>query len=87
VPSPPMGIEFLPDGRLLVVDLVRRGLLRRERNDTMVTEADLGLCQIRPSRTALGTRRGSGRRCGGVARRRCSDSAGGAGRGRRSCPA
>ena len=41
VPSFPMCIDFLPDGRLLVVDSAHRRLLRRESDGTMVTHADL----------------------------------------------
>ncbi|MGA6206974.1 SMP-30/gluconolactonase/LRE family protein [Nocardia testacea] len=42
VPSFPMCIDFLPDGRLLIVDSARRRLLRREAEGTLVTHADLG---------------------------------------------
>ncbi|WP_063038895.1 SMP-30/gluconolactonase/LRE family protein [Nocardia grenadensis] len=42
VPSFPMCIDFLPDGRLLIVDSGRRRLLRREPGGTLVTHADLG---------------------------------------------
>jgi sugar lactone lactonase YvrE len=41
VPSFPMCIDFLPDGRLLVVDSARRRLLRREPDGTLVTLAEL----------------------------------------------
>jgi sugar lactone lactonase YvrE len=41
VPSFPMCIDFLPDGRLLVVDSAHRRLLRRERDGTLVTQAEL----------------------------------------------
>jgi sugar lactone lactonase YvrE len=41
VASFPMCIDFLPDGRLLVVDSARRRLLRREPDGSMVTHADL----------------------------------------------
>src|SRR6202142_3825959 len=41
VPSFPMCIDFLPDGRLLVVDSPRRRLLRREPDGSMVTHAEL----------------------------------------------
>ena len=41
VPSFPMCIDFLPDGRLLVVDSAQRRLLRREPDGSMVTHADL----------------------------------------------
>jgi len=42
VPSFPMCIDFLPDGRLLVVDSAQRRLLRREPDRSMVTHAALG---------------------------------------------
>ncbi|MQA83854.1 MAG: SMP-30/gluconolactonase/LRE family protein [Streptosporangiales bacterium] len=41
VPSFPMCIDFLPDGRLLVVDSAQRRLLRREPDGSMVTHAEL----------------------------------------------
>jgi sugar lactone lactonase YvrE len=41
VPSFPMCIDFLPDGRLLVVDSAQRRLLRREPDGTLVTHAEL----------------------------------------------
>src|ERR1700759_2996530 len=41
VPSFPMCIDFLPDGRLLVVDSAQCRLLRREPDGSMVTHADL----------------------------------------------
>ncbi|SDT71538.1 SMP-30/gluconolactonase/LRE family protein [Jiangella sp. DSM 45060] len=42
VESFPMCIDFLPDGRLLVVDSARRRLLRREPDGSLVAHADLG---------------------------------------------
>ncbi|MDP9219409.1 MAG: SMP-30/gluconolactonase/LRE family protein [Actinomycetota bacterium] len=42
VQSFPMCIDFLPDGRLLVVNAAGRTLLRREAGGTLVTHADLG---------------------------------------------
>jgi sugar lactone lactonase YvrE len=48
VPSFPMCIEFLPDGRLLVVDSVQRRLLRREPDGSMVTHADLAAISEKP---------------------------------------
>jgi sugar lactone lactonase YvrE len=48
VPSFPMCIDFLPDGRLLVVDSAQRRLLRREPDGTMVTHADLGPLSVKP---------------------------------------
>ena len=41
VQSFPMCIDFLPDGRLLVVSAADRALLRREADGTLVTHADL----------------------------------------------
>ena len=41
VPSFPMCIDFLPDGRLLVVDSAQRRLLRREPDGSLVTHAAL----------------------------------------------
>lgn len=48
VPSFPMCIDFLPDGRLLVVDSARRRLLRREPDGSMVTHADLSALSDKP---------------------------------------
>jgi sugar lactone lactonase YvrE len=48
VPSFPMCIDFLPDGRLLVVDSPRRQLLRREPDGSMVTHADLAPISDKP---------------------------------------
>jgi sugar lactone lactonase YvrE len=42
VRSFPMCIDFLPDGRLLVVSAADRVLLRREPDGTLVTHAELG---------------------------------------------
>jgi len=42
VQSFPMCIDFLPDGRLLVVSAADRVLLRREPDGTLVTHAELG---------------------------------------------
>lgn len=41
VESFPLCIDFLPDGRLLLVDSARRRLLRREPDGTLATHADL----------------------------------------------
>ena len=41
VRSFPMCIDFLPDGRLLVVDSAQRRLLRREPDGSLVQHADL----------------------------------------------
>lgn len=48
VPSFPMCIDFLPDGRLLVVDSAKRRLLRREHDGSMVTHADLAPISEKP---------------------------------------
>lgn len=41
VPNQPSGLGWLPDGRLLVVSMTDRRLLRREADGTLVTHADL----------------------------------------------
>src|SRR5258708_15826106 len=43
-----MCIDFLPDGRLLVVDSAQRRLLRREPDGSMVTHADLAPISEKP---------------------------------------
>lgn len=48
IPSFPMCIEFLPDGRLLVVDSVQRRLLRREPDGSLVPHADLSEVSDKP---------------------------------------
>jgi sugar lactone lactonase YvrE len=48
VPSFPMCIDFLPDGRLLIVDSARRRLLRREPGGSLVEHADLGAVTDKP---------------------------------------
>jgi sugar lactone lactonase YvrE len=42
VPEQPSGLGWLPDGRLLVVSMRDRRILRREADGTLVTHADLG---------------------------------------------
>jgi len=42
VPEQPAGLGWLPDGRLLIVSMRDRKLLRREADGTLVTHADLG---------------------------------------------
>jgi sugar lactone lactonase YvrE len=42
VPQQPSGIGWLPDGRLLVVSMRDRRVLRREDDGSLVTHADLG---------------------------------------------
>lgn len=41
VPEQPSGLGWLPDGRLLVVSMRDQRILRRERDGTLVTHADL----------------------------------------------
>ena len=48
VPSFPMCIDFLPDGRLLVVSSATRQILRREVNGSLVQHADLGPVSQKP---------------------------------------
>jgi sugar lactone lactonase YvrE len=44
VPGQPSGMDWLPDGRLLVTSMKDRLLLRREHDGTMVVHADLSQC-------------------------------------------
>ncbi|GIJ78312.1 Sugar lactone lactonase YvrE [Micromonospora phaseoli] len=48
VASFPMCIDFLPDGRLLVVDSAQRRLLRREPDGSLVQHADLAPVSEKP---------------------------------------
>lgn len=48
VPSFPMCIDFLPDGRLLIVDSAQRRLLRREADGSLVAHADLADVSAKP---------------------------------------
>lgn len=48
VASFPMCIDFLPDGRLLVVDSAQRRLLRRESDGSLVRHADLSGVSQKP---------------------------------------
>jgi len=48
VPSFPMCIDFLPDGRLLVVDSAQRRLLRHEPGGSLVQHADLSEVSGKP---------------------------------------
>ncbi|MEU8613864.1 SMP-30/gluconolactonase/LRE family protein [Actinoplanes sp. NPDC048791] len=41
VPGQPSGLGWLPDGRLLIVAMTERRVLRREHDGTLVTHADL----------------------------------------------
>jgi sugar lactone lactonase YvrE len=42
VPTQPSGLGWLPDGRMLVVSMIDRKVLRREADGTLVEHADLG---------------------------------------------
>jgi len=48
VASFPMCIDFLPDGRLLIVDSAQQRLLRREDDGSLVPHADLSLVSKKP---------------------------------------
>jgi sugar lactone lactonase YvrE len=48
VPSFPMCIDFLPDGRLLVVDSAHHRLLRQEPDGSLATHADLSALSTKP---------------------------------------
>ncbi len=48
VPSFPMCIDFLPDGRLLVVDSAHQRLLRREPDGSLAPHADLSQVSAKP---------------------------------------
>jgi sugar lactone lactonase YvrE len=48
IPGTPMGIDFLPDGRLLIVSMRDGKLLRREANGSLVTHADLSTLSRHP---------------------------------------
>ena len=48
VASFPMCIDFLPDGRLLIVDSARQRLLRREPDGSLVPHADLSTISKKP---------------------------------------
>ncbi|MGY0503060.1 SMP-30/gluconolactonase/LRE family protein [Nocardia sp. FBN12] len=48
VPSFPMCIDFLPDGRLVIVDSAARRLLRREPDGSLVAYADLSPVSDKP---------------------------------------
>src|SRR5271168_4880699 len=41
VPQQPSGVRFLPDGRLLIISMRDRKILRREHGGSLVTHADL----------------------------------------------
>jgi sugar lactone lactonase YvrE len=59
VPSFPMCIDFLPDGRLLVVDSAHQRLLRREPDGTLVTHADLAPVATTPWNEVVATATGA----------------------------
>src|SRR5690349_15579994 len=48
VESFPFSIDWLPDGRLLVVSATQRRLLRRESDGSMATHANLGQISEKP---------------------------------------
>ncbi|MFD6160551.1 SMP-30/gluconolactonase/LRE family protein [Nocardia sp. NPDC060256] len=48
IPSFPMCIDFLPDGRLLIVDSAQRRLVRLETDGSLVTHADLSVVSDKP---------------------------------------
>jgi sugar lactone lactonase YvrE len=59
VASFPMCIDFLPDGRLLVVDSAQRRLLRRELDGSLVPHADLSPVSQKPWNDIVADARGS----------------------------
>ena len=59
VPSIPMCIDFLPDGRLLVVDSAQRRLLRRESDGSLVQHADLSQVSHKPWNDIVADDRGN----------------------------
>src|ERR1017187_4780601 len=54
----PMCIDFLPGGRLLVVDSAQRRLLRREPDGSLVTHADLSGVSAKPWHEIVAADRG-----------------------------
>ncbi|WP_116949325.1 SMP-30/gluconolactonase/LRE family protein [Jiangella endophytica] len=58
VESFPMCIDFLPDGRLLVVDSAERRLLRREADGSLVPHADLSAFSEHPWNDIVVSERG-----------------------------
>jgi sugar lactone lactonase YvrE len=58
VASFPMCIDFLPDGRLLVVDSAQRRLLRREPDGSLVQHADLSVVSDKPWNDVVADDRG-----------------------------
>jgi sugar lactone lactonase YvrE len=59
VESFPMCIDFLPDGRLLIVDSARSRLLRREPDGSLVMHADLGPVSEKPWNDVVADERGN----------------------------
>ncbi|HVT70121.1 MAG TPA: SMP-30/gluconolactonase/LRE family protein [Trebonia sp.] len=59
VDSFPMCIDFLPDGRLLVVDSARRRLLRRQPDGSLVKQADLSGISDKPWNDIVADDRGN----------------------------
>ena len=59
VASFPMCIDFLPDGRLLIVDSPRRQLLRREPDGTLSQHADLSAVSDKPWNDIVADDRGN----------------------------
>jgi sugar lactone lactonase YvrE len=59
IASVPMGIDFLPDGRLLVVDSAQRRLLRRESDGSLVQHADLSPVSHKPWNDIVADDRGN----------------------------
>ena len=59
VESFPMCIDFLPDGRLLVVDSARNRLLRREPDGSLVQHADLSVISDKPWNDIVADERGN----------------------------
>ena len=59
VASFPMCIDFLPDGRLLVVDSARQRLLRREPDGSLVQHADLAPISDKPWNDIVADDRGN----------------------------
>jgi sugar lactone lactonase YvrE len=59
VPSFPMCIDFLPDGRLLVVDSAHQRLLRQEADGALVTHADLSALSTKPWNEVVADARGN----------------------------
>ena len=59
VASFPMCIDFLPDGRLLVVDSAQRRLLRRELDGSLVQHADLSGVSRKPWNDIVADDRGN----------------------------